>query len=230
MRVSVTSDVHHGAPSLASYGHSRLDADPMTNIRGLLVGACVLVLSGCTAAVDREAAPLASSDALKSNLGSRICVENRSTLPFIGHFEEFDSADPDGAMPPGAVICAEGTRVVGADVVGSLVFSDWSRGTIVRHDYNVSNPWLGEPFVTLFQNNTKQIPNEKIVIGFKCVSDKGLAEGESRTWDNGILAFTVKRLRDTGWKEFRLELTDSADPVAGYSPQARKCSQGYYPS
>jgi hypothetical protein len=148
------------------------------------------VLSGCTAAVDREAAPLASSDALKSNLGSRICVENRSTLPFIGRLEEFDSADPDGAMPPGAVICAEGTRVVGADVVGSLVFSDWSRGTIVRHDYNVSNPWLGEPFVTLFQNNTKQIPNEKIVIGFKCVSDKGLAEGESRP---GTTAFSPSR-------------------------------------
>ena len=208
----------------------RLALSTMTNIPGLLAGVCVLLLSGCTAAVDREAAPLASSDALKTNLGSRICVENRSTLPFIGRFEEFDSADPDGDMPPGAVICAEGTRVVGADVVGSLVFSDWSRGYIVRHDYNVSNPWLGKPFITLFQDNTKQDPYEKIVIGFKCVSDKGLAEGESRSWDNGILAFTVKRLQDTGWKEFRLELTDSADPVTGYSPSARTCSQGNYPS
>lgn len=207
----------------------RLALSVMRNIPGLLAGVCVLLLSGCTAAVDREAAPLASSDALKSNLGSRICVENRSTLSFIGKFEKFDSADPDGDMPPGAVICAEGTRLAGDDVIGSLVFPDKTRGFIIRHDYNVDNPWMGKPYVTLFDDNYSIDPSKNLVLGQKCIPDTGLAEGESRTWDNGILVFTVKRLRDTGWKEFRLELTDSADPVTGDDRFARECSQGPYP-
>ncbi|CAB4930606.1 unannotated protein [freshwater metagenome] len=214
----------------------------MTNMPGLLAGACVLLLSGCAAA-DRQAAPLltssSSSPSLQasdvprassgSNLGSRICVENRSTLSFNGGFEEFDSADADGAMPPGAAICAEGTRLVGADVTGSLVFSDKSRGYIVRHDYNVVNPWIGKPYITFFQDNNSYDPLKKIVVGFKCLPDTGMAEGESRRWDNGILAFTVRRQSDTGWKEFRLEVTDSTDPVTGSDRTARNCTQGDYP-
>ena len=56
-----------------------------------------------------------------------------------------------------------------------------------------------------------------------------MAEGESRRWDNGILAFTVRRQGDTGWKEFRLEVTDSTDPVTGSDRTARNCTQGDYP-
>jgi len=133
---------------------------------------------------------------LTSNLGVNICVTNSTSknITVRGREGKYDSAKGQGVLQPGQEACIEGTRSSGDDVwVDVQTRNDRIAWTPLLMG---NNPWVGSPSAYVY----------------KCMDDSGFDVGKSRSWDSGIVAFDIKREADSGWKQFRVNITDSANP------------------
>ena len=134
---------------------------------------------------------------LGSVLGSQICITNSTSqnVRITGHEGFYDTASGLGLVAPGGSACLEGTSFAGYDAWADLrVFKDQ---IVWEPEIIANNKIIGAPYI--------YVPG--------CTDSSGFAVGESRYWDSGILAFEMKRVADDGWKEFRVNLTDSPNPT-----------------
>ncbi len=164
----------------------------------LVVAMCVapLLLAGCgsepTAAEPSRAA---------GNLGTRVCVVNKTTLDASVVFTKKDTAQ-EGAFPPGRQLCGEGTFAIGEDVQGRVVWADLSWTT----SFSASNPWIGEPTLSMGEYEGNKL-------GQPCL-DKTFKVNESIAADNAIVQVKATRVADDQWKEIEIVFTPSANPSA----------------
>lgn len=146
------------------------------------------------------------------NLGTRVCLVNKTTLNASVVFTTKDTAQ-EGAFPPGTQLCGEGTFGLGPDVAGEVIWTTPSWTT----KFSASNVWVGNPEATVF---------ESLGGGKKMCLSKGFQINESMTGDNGVVQMNVIRLADGQWKEFEVVFSPSANPSADGS---RGMLQGYRP-
>lgn len=141
---------------------------------------------------------------LRSNLGVNICVTNSTSSGITVVPQQYDSARGQGLLAPGQEACVEGTSVWEDDV--SLEVRIYN-GRISWWPLIIgNNPWTGSPSAYVYN----------------CTDDSGMDVGKSRYWDSGILAFDIKREADSGWKQFRINVTDSPNPLPlGETPPCR---------
>jgi hypothetical protein len=152
-----------------------------------------------TAAIEESTIGVPESSVLgqlRSNLGVNICVTNSASknITVRGREGHYDSAKGQGVLQPGQEACFEGTSVFDEDVwVDVQTRNDRIAWTPLLMG---NNPWAGSPSAYVY----------------KCMDDSGFDVGNSRSWDSGIVAFDIKREADSGWKQFRVNITDSANP------------------
>jgi hypothetical protein len=152
-----------------------------------------------TAAIEESTIGVPESSVLgqlRSNLGVNICVTNSASknITVRGREGHYDSAKGQGVLQPGQEACFEGTSVFDEDVwVDVQTRNDRIAWTPLLMG---NNPWAGSPSAYVY----------------KCMDDSGFDVGKSRSWDSGIVAFDIKREADSGWKQFRVNITDSASP------------------
>ena len=99
----------------------------------------------------------------------------------------------------------EGTFFLGNDVEGAIVFAP-PLGSVRM---TASDPWAGLPEAFLK------------VDGTVCAGG-GMSENTEHVWDDGVLEYSVKRLPDGQWKDFRVMISPSAQPTA--TGQTAKCT------
>ena len=178
---------------------------------GLVVPAAVglavagLLVAGCGSETARSAAeeelpeiPESSIvGQLTSNLGVNICVTNSSSKNIKVTSRNYDTGRGLGVVTPGGEACAEGTSGFNDDV--------W----LDVQAYNDRVSWTP----LLVGNNPTAFAAPRVYV-YECMSNSGYDVGESRYWDSGIIAFDIKREADSGWKQFRVNITDSPNPLA----------------
>lgn len=133
---------------------------------------------------------------LTSNLGVNICVTNSSSKNIKVTSRNYDTGRGLGVVAPGSEACAEGTSGFNDDV--------W----LDVQAYNDRVSWIP----LLIGNNPTAFAAPRVYVN-ECMSNSGYDVGESRYWDSGIIAFDIKREADSGWKQFRVNITDSPNPL-----------------
>lgn len=134
---------------------------------------------------------------LTANLGVNICVTNSSSQNIKVTSRNYDTGRGLGVVAPGGEACAEGTSGFNDDV--------W----LDVQAYNDRVSWIP----LLIGNNPTAFAAPRVYV-YECMSNSGYDVGESRYWDSGIIAFDIKREADSGWKQFRVNITDSPNPLA----------------
>lgn len=168
-------------------------------VAATVVLAAVALLAGCGGAF-REAS---------GNLGTRVCIVNSSSQTPVVAFQRKDTADFEGALPPGGRACAEGTFFMGNDVEGTLALAS----PVASMQVQGSNPWMGPPGTVVNQSD-----------GVFCTGGISMDVGDYYTWDDTVVQYTVKRLPDDQWKEFTVTMQDTAKPSA--DRRSIKCPGG----
>ena len=145
------------------------------------------------------------------NLGTRVCVLNQSSQTPTVTFTQRDTGT-DGPVAPGSQACGEGTMGGGKyDVQGRIDFSAPLKSMTLWGN----NPWIGAPGAGVRQDG-----------GNSCAGYEGMDVNEARTWDDGVLRYTVTRLSDGQWKEFTITITNTKQPSADGQPATCKGGPG----
>lgn len=165
-----------------------------------IAGAAVLALSAC------GSDPTATEPSREaSNLGTRVCIVNNTSLEAYVTFTKKDTAQADSTPAVGRV-CGEGTFGVGDDVAGQV---SWVSPAWVT-EFSATNPWMAFPSALLREASTTGT--------FMCAGGD-FKVNDSRTGDNGVVKATITRLADDQWKEFDIVFTPSANPSADGTPK-----------
>ena len=163
----------------------------------VLAVAAITVITGCSSSPDRAAAP-AEPSLDQGNLGVMVCVQNDSSEQFRMSLRKGDSYDGGDVLEPGKKSCGEGTNWAGDDV--------WLGPTFYRGQRTFTpliigdNPWAGKPTAYVHK-------------GAACTNKSGFDVDETRSWDSGLVKFTIKRLPDNSWKQFLVTVADSGNPL-----------------
>lgn len=152
-------------------------------------------LAACSRPADR-----AAEGDQAGNLGSQVCIENKSSTTLTVAFTTFDTKGGDGALAPGGEACAEGTTFWGEDVRGTISHPSGS-----ATGFWASNQWVGAPWFQIAL--TTDLFRSGICPGM------GWDVGESDSMKTGGLDFTVTRQGDDSrpggrWKNFSVVITD----------------------
>lgn len=158
---------------------------------GLLVLVAGLALGGCSSS-NREA----------GNLGTRVCIENKSSFSATVGFTKRDTGRGEGSLAAGSWACGEGTFFMGNDVEGTIALAS----PLSEIKVTASNPWTGAPEARLY-------------IGGRWCVGGSMNEGQESVWDDGVMLYTVQRLADGQWKEFTVTLAQSEQPNASGLPK-----------
>ena len=189
----------------------------------IAVGALAFIttFSACSSsqeAVSSSTTASAAADIDREAVGSgvRVCIVNESTRTVNVVFTRVDTARGEGDVTPGFQACGEGTRGTGNQVEGKITLASLPRVLVVSG----VNFWIGYPAASLwFGWNDQDLGNET-----GCVTAKGV-EGTKAIYDNGVLRYTVQRLADGQWKEFRVTLAEPVQP----SGSLVACPDGPFP-
>lgn len=129
---------------------------------------------------------------------TNVCVINATSSTLTVKFERYDTRQKDNdVLPAGAETCAEGTFSSGPDVAGNIRRA--SGGPVVG--FTAMNPSIGTPQLTIFDST-----GHKGVCNIHYSSEDA---ADTRIADDGDLRFTLSRVSDTKWKQFRIRVTPS---------------------
>ena len=135
------------------------------------------------------------------NLGTRVCVQNESSVVASMAFTKRDTARGEGVLESGTQACGEGTFLIGDDVTGVITLA----APLSEVNVTASNPWAGAPEARMYMN------------GRWCAGGS-MSVGDSSLWDDGVVLYKVERIADGQWKEFVVTLRDSASPSPNGKP------------
>ena len=135
---------------------------------------------------------------------SQICVVNNSSAVISVAFTQKDASQGEGEMQPkagpAAQACANGWFANGHDVQGNVTTT--KPNSILQ--FGANNPRVGKPDFLGDGGG-----DSTVCLGFST----GASVGDSDTWDNGILKYTVTRESDTSaYVRFLLVATDTQNP------------------
>ena len=128
--------------------------------------------------------------------GVNLCVVNESSrTPYVAlrPVGSVVGSAEEGNLNRGDRLCVKGSALIGRDVDGSISVGDASPAMEIQ----ASRPALWLSWVKLNQPNFGQ-----------CSYNSYFVNGGS-THDDGLLRYSVKRLKDTGSTEFVITLSDS---------------------
>ena len=158
------------------------------------------LVSGC-------ASPSSARSA--GNLGTNVCITNKSSGPISVEITRADSTRGKGQVTPGATACGEGTFFLGDDVEGVI-----NNGGQDAMFFAATNPWMGAPiFVIRDIDKNSDSHNRGICTG------SGWDEGESHLMAVPSLTVEARRMPDNGWKQFAVTVSDGNG-----SPQGSTCA------
>jgi hypothetical protein len=147
-----------------------------------------------------ESSDTAAESKESSNLGTRLCITNNSTIPATVVFTRKDTGN-GGTISRGGTTCGEGTFGTDNDVEGGITWGSpgW------KTQFSANNPWFGKPTAVVSERDPA---DQK-----KCLAGD-FSVNESRSGDNGLVRMTLTRQADGQWKEFTLRIDPSDTPDA----------------
>lgn len=169
----------------------------LSSVAGALM-AMPLFVAGCSDDGARQAASPLDEQEVGALFGSgtNVCIENNSTQTVPITIRQADTHQGDNPVGPGGRFCAEGTFSGGQDVVLKMDLGASNRAMWI----NATNQSLLYPRLYVLQEWGFQSRN--------CIY-QGFAPMEEVVTEDAILQYSVKRMPDTEWKEFRIILRDS---------------------
>lgn len=126
--------------------------------------------------------------------GVNLCVVNESSAtPYVELFGVGTGSSDSRNLSRGERLCVKGEALIGRDVDGSISVGDASPAMKIQ----ASRPALWLSWVELIQPNFG-----------RCSYNSYFVNGGS-TYDDGLLRYATKRLKDTSSTEFVITLSDS---------------------
>jgi hypothetical protein len=179
---------------------------PALSLVAILTGA---VLAGCSSSesdADRNAAVTSKE--------TRVCVVNDS--PSRTELEFLSADDVTGETILWENMGDKGCATGGGD----MNRTDVAIGMNTNDPYalwiiTAGNPAFGSPGIKVQRQIDRTL--------YDCIND-AFGEGESRSFDNGFVTITTKRLPDTDEKNFEVRISASTDPSSpGENREIQKC-------
>lgn len=139
-------------------------------------------------------------------MATTVCVENLSSITPLVTFTTYEEQLGEGPLKYRSSACATGSKVWVRDVAGRIAVPSPHEPMV----FWAKNPPIGSPDAGLLQ--------ERYGDHADCIRYVYYPIGDRRTWDDGLLMYTMEREPDGVGKVFRLTIRDSSNVPADGTP------------